>query len=61
MTDKQQQILHCALELFSTEGYKGTSTSKIANKAGVSEGLIFRHFKNKDGLLQAIIDNGFLF
>ena len=31
------------------------STSKIAKKAGVSEGLIFRHFENKKGLLDAIV------
>jgi len=55
MTDKQEKILTAALELFAKEGYSATSTSKIAKRAGVSEGLIFRHFKNKEGLLQAII------
>lgn len=56
MTEKQQKILFTALELFATEGYHATSTSKIARKAGVSEALIFRHFENKDGLLQAIMN-----
>ncbi|MGH1387970.1 TetR/AcrR family transcriptional regulator [Kordia sp.] len=55
MTDKQEKILQAALELFSNEGYNATSTSKIGKKAGVSEGLIFRHFTNKQGLLDAII------
>ncbi len=55
MTDKQERILQAALELFSNEGYNATSTSKIGKKAGVSEGLIFRHFTNKQGLLNAII------
>lgn len=55
MTEKQEKILAAALELFANEGYNATSTSKIAKKAGVSEGLIFRHFENKDGLLQAIV------
>ncbi|WP_298520199.1 TetR/AcrR family transcriptional regulator [uncultured Kordia sp.] len=55
MTDKQEKILQAALELFSNEGYNATSTSKIGKKAGVSEGLIFRHFTNKQGLLNAII------
>lgn len=58
MTDKKEKILQAALELFAEEGFKPTSTSKIAKKAGVSEGLIFRHFCNKDGLLQAIIQEG---
>lgn len=58
MTKKQEDIFHAALELFSSEGVDATSTSKIAKHAGVSEGLIFRHFKNKEGLLQAILDEG---
>jgi len=47
-----------ALELFAKEGYRTTSTSKIASLAGVSEGLIFRHYKNKEGLLEAIVKLG---
>lgn len=58
MTDKKVNILKAALELFATNGYNSTSTSKIAKQAGVSEGLIFRHFDNKKGLLDAIIANG---
>ena len=55
MTDKQEKILEAALELFANEGYAATATSKIAKKASVSEGLIFRHFENKQGLLDALI------
>ena len=55
MTDKKESILSAALELFANDGYSVTSTSKIAKKAGVSEGLIFRHFENKKGLLDAIV------
>jgi AcrR family transcriptional regulator len=58
MTDKKESILIAALELFSKEGFKATSTSKVAKAAGVSEGLIFRHFGNKDGLLKAILELG---
>ena len=58
MTEKKEKILHAALELFARDGFKSTSTSKVAKHAGVSEGLIFRHFENKDGLLQAIILEG---
>jgi len=57
MTGKKENILTAALELFANEGYSATSTNKIAKKAGVSEGLIFRHFKNKKGLLQALIED----
>ena len=55
MTDKKEQILFVALELFANEGFKGVPTSKIAKQAVVSEGLIFRHFTNKQGLLEAIL------
>ncbi len=55
MTDKKEKILSAALELFANDGFNATSTSKIAQKAGVSEGLIFRHFDNKKGLLNAIM------
>jgi AcrR family transcriptional regulator len=55
MTEKQEKILSTALKLFAEEGFAATSTNKVAKMAGVSEGLIFRHFKNKDGLLQAIL------
>lgn len=47
--------MNTALRLFANEGYSATSTSKIAKDADVSEGLIFKHFQNKKGLLDAII------
>lgn len=56
MTEKQKKILSAALKLFATEGYASTSTNKVAKAAGVSEGLIFRHFGNKEGLLNAIME-----
>lgn len=57
MTDKKENILSAALELFANEGYNATPTSRIAREAGVSEGLIFRHFGNKAGLLRAIMED----
>ncbi|MEX1187759.1 MAG: TetR/AcrR family transcriptional regulator [Bacteroidia bacterium] len=58
MTDKKENILLSALQLFANDGFNATSTSKVAKHAGVSEGLIFRHFENKDGLLKAILSMG---
>lgn len=58
MTEKKIQIMQAATRLFSTRGFDATSTSSIASSAGVSEGLIFRHFGNKEGLLDAIIQAG---
>ena len=58
MTDKQLRIVEVALDLFAQQGYASTPTSQIAQAAGVSEGLIFRHFINKEGLLDAIVKQG---
>ncbi len=58
MTIKKQKILDAALQLFATHGYDATPTSKIAKEAGVSEGLIFRHFESKEKLLVFIMDMG---
>ena len=58
MTEKQETILTVALRLFAEQGYETTPTSQIAKQAGVSEGLIFRHFENKEGLLKALITDG---
>jgi AcrR family transcriptional regulator len=58
MTEKKQHILESALKLFSKVGYEATSTRSIAQEAGVSEGLIFRHFQNKEGLLKYLLERG---
>lgn len=55
---RKEQILETALKLFAENGYDSTSTSLIAKTAGVSEGLIFRHYGKKEGLLEAILENG---
>jgi len=58
MTEKGEKILEAALELFVKNGFDGTSTIEIAKKAGVSEALIFKHFKSKAGLLESIVKKG---
>ncbi|MFP7478481.1 TetR/AcrR family transcriptional regulator [Terribacillus saccharophilus] len=55
MTQKQSRIIEAAIEEFSQNGYASTSTSQIAKKAGVAEGTIFRHYKNKKNLLLSIV------
>lgn len=58
MIEKKELILQTAMRLFSEKGYDSTPTSRIAKEAGVSEGLIFRHFETKEGLLHAIMAQG---
>ena len=54
--NKKEAILQAALQLFATYSYHSVATSKIAREAGVSEGLVFRHYQNKQGLLEAIME-----
>lgn len=52
---KKEKIIHAALSLFAKHGYTETSISKIAKEAGVSKGLTYNHFKNKEDLLKAVV------
>ena len=55
----KQKLLDAALEAFSENGFKGTSTRNIADRAGVHHPLITYHFKNKDELWRAAADRIF--
>ena len=53
----RDKIMSVALKLFSEQGYYSTTTSQIANEAGVNEVTIFRHFKTKENLFQEPTQN----
>lgn len=55
----QQKLLDAAILAFSQNGFKGTSTRDIADRAGVHHPLITYHFKNKDNLWRAATDKLF--
>jgi AcrR family transcriptional regulator len=55
----QKKLLDAAIEAFSENGFKGTSTRDIAERAGVHHPLITYHFKNKDQLWRAAADRIF--
>lgn len=50
------RIRNAALEGFALNGVAATSIRDVAKRAGVSPGLVQHHFKNKDGLRQAVDD-----
>jgi len=54
--DRREQILDVATGLFARQGFQGTTTKLIAEKAGVNEALIFRHFPNKGELYWTVIE-----
>jgi len=53
-TDKRSQILDAALKLFSDRGFHGTAVPDIATLAGVGTGTIYRYFRDKEGLVNAL-------
>ncbi|QTD39507.1 TetR/AcrR family transcriptional regulator [Sporosarcina sp. Te-1] len=55
MVSKKDKIVQTALELFTEQGYRATTTKEIAVKSGVAEGLIFYYFKDKNELLNYLI------
>ena len=55
----KQKLLDAALLAFSENGFKGTSTRDIAERAGVHHPLITYHFKNKEELWRAAADRVF--
>lgn len=55
----QRKLLDAAVDAFSENGFKGTSTRDIAERAGVHHPLITYHFKNKDQLWRAAADKIF--
>lgn len=55
LTPAQQKILEAAIEVFAAKGYNGATTSEIAQKAGVGEATIFKHFNTKKELFLRLV------
>ncbi|HEX2758332.1 MAG TPA: TetR/AcrR family transcriptional regulator, partial [Thermoanaerobaculia bacterium] len=51
----QAAILEAALNLFSSQGYRGTSIREIAQSAGVSTGNVYHHFPDKETIFQTVL------
>jgi AcrR family transcriptional regulator len=56
----RELLLAAASELFGERGYAGTSTKDIAERAGVTEPMLFRHFGSKANLFQEAAVTPFL-
>ena len=53
---RRQHLISTALELFASQGFEGTTTREIAQRSGVTEAIIFRHFPTKEDLYWAVIE-----
>jgi AcrR family transcriptional regulator len=56
----RERILLAAKRLFARNGYENTSTIAVARDAGTSESQLMKHFGSKQGLLEAILDRGWV-
>lgn len=54
--DRRHQIMDVATGLFARQGFEGTTTRQIAERAGVNEALLFRHFPSKEKLYWTVIE-----
>src|SRR6266481_1773814 len=54
--DRRAQILDAALVCFAQRGFHQTSMHDISAEAGISVGLIYRYFANKEAVISAMAD-----
>jgi AcrR family transcriptional regulator len=53
-SDTRQRILDVALDLFTEQGYDGTSLREIAEQLGVTKAALYYHFESKEDILLAL-------
>jgi AcrR family transcriptional regulator len=56
--ERRKAIVAAAVPLFARKGFAGTTTRELAEAAGISEGLLFRHFPSKKHLYGEILQLG---
>lgn len=54
------KVIQAAIDCIYRDGFHAAHTNQIAREAGVSWGVLQYHFGDKDGLLQAVLDQIFL-
>lgn len=54
--DNKENILECALDLFSKRGYDTVGVQEIAVASGVTKPTLYHYFKSKSGLLHSLIE-----
>lgn len=57
--EREQMILDEATRFFADHGF-GAQTRELADRLGISQGLIFRYFKTKDELVERVYERTFL-
>lgn len=52
----KEELLNAAIDLFAERGFSAVSVRDITGKAGVNESTLYIHFKNKDDVLDVILE-----
>ncbi|HEX2215303.1 MAG TPA: helix-turn-helix domain-containing protein, partial [Xanthobacteraceae bacterium] len=52
--ERRKAIVRAAVPLFARKGFAGTTTRELAEAAGISEALLFKHFPSKQSLYREI-------
>jgi AcrR family transcriptional regulator len=52
---RRRSILDAARTCFGRDGYAGATVARIADEAGVSNGLLYQFFRSKDELLEVVL------
>src|SRR6266446_10921826 len=52
--DRREQIMRAAMVCFAKHGFHQTSMHDISGEAGISVGLIYRYFENKEAVISAM-------
>lgn len=58
--DLRTALIDAATEVIEESGPKALTIRAVANRAGVSHGAPYRHFSDKDALLLAVVERGFV-
>ncbi|MEZ5403610.1 MAG: TetR/AcrR family transcriptional regulator [Bryobacteraceae bacterium] len=53
---RRAAIVDAAMDLFSKNGFRGTTTKQLAAACGISEPVLYQHFETKQALYDAIIE-----
>ena len=54
--ERRAAIVQSAIRLFAEKGFRGTTTRELASAVGVTEPVLYRHFRTKRDLYSAIIE-----
>ncbi|MGW2571939.1 TetR/AcrR family transcriptional regulator [Streptomyces sp. NPDC001537] len=55
--ERRATVMQTAIKTFAERGYYGTSTMDVAKAAGISQGYLYRLFKDKETLFASLVDH----